>query len=1143
MLGKNQRGAVSVSLIAALAVLCVTLMVPARMANALTIDRMGSTFGDGAWRAAAVTEDGGLLSWGQGYIGDGTSGSQSVPTQVLDGVVSVATFLRETMALKADGTVWTWGYGSLYELGNGSMTFGQPNPEQVMDGVVQIAACSSYGAAVKEDGTLWVWGWNGDYSISEPMQILDHVVFVDLADQGGAAIREDGSLWTWGDNSYGQLGNGWSGWNDFQDEPQQVIASGVVDVSLAYDAACALMEDGRLLYWGRNDDCLDNIPGDEDICAPVQIMDGVADMSLGDYGSLAVIKEDRSLWMWGANDVGQVGNGATEEAAEPVKIMDDVAAVVNTGSNVSALQSDGSLWRWGNNSSSNYVGVDPDTFGTDVLEPLKVLEDIALPGAAIEGGATDPEGPEDPDDPAVPDESHEIEIAPTLSEQHAMVRVAWNDAWFDIPATVYHTEEGYNADLHQLATTASVLSAAAYQKGLMRDALLELGCDEQSIEMYYPEEHDYENPDKGGINQVAYAFGTRESDAGYPIVFVVVRGTHNGAEWLSNINIADSTEGRSEEHEGFATAAQQVLDALDQYVFFHVSAADYADARVLVTGHSRGAAVANLVAKELTDAEGTFGKELAPERIYGYTFAAPAVHIDPDRQGYDNIYNIVNPEDVVPGVPLADWGYGRYGETLVLPSQSNTSVLRYRALYNQMNALFQEYAGMSFIPNGHASLPARIATEATLELASSVRRVYTERYPSDIVLPFAGRLSYTVHTLLQSLGTVAWNSEGIDRFNSGLLTGTQVLATPAFREYVGKLMAAGIIDGFPGKFTSYITHGHTMETYIAWMQAAEPDVIFTRGYRSLRVACPVDVRVYDESGALVAAVVDDAVDESLLADGLPAYINGSIKMVDIPQDAGYRVELTARASGTMDVSVEEYTGVPGEGAVDKQGYVAVPLAPGDAFSIQLDADAPVSDALVVRDDGAPVGGDPVTADTPEVTVDIQAEEGGAVWGGGPTLAGAEARVEAETFEGYAFAGWFDGDGAKVADTPAYTLRPTENTTLTARFAKVEDADGTDGEGEGERPGTDGEGESETPGVDGEEGNERPGADNKPSGSDKGSSTDTGSDADEEEQGSHENVPARLAATGDASLDVLAITACLGGAVFLCAGAARSNRRS
>lgn len=187
MLGKNQRGAVSVSLIAALVVLCVTLMVPARMANALTIDRMGSTFGDGAWRAAAVTEDGGLLSWGQGYIGDGTSGSQSVPTLVLDGVVSVVTFLRETMALKADGTVWTWGYGSLYELGNGSMTFGQPNPEQVMDGVVQIAACSSYGAAVKEDGTLWVWGWNGDYSISEPMQILDHVVFVDLADQGGGS--------------------------------------------------------------------------------------------------------------------------------------------------------------------------------------------------------------------------------------------------------------------------------------------------------------------------------------------------------------------------------------------------------------------------------------------------------------------------------------------------------------------------------------------------------------------------------------------------------------------------------------------------------------------------------------------------------------------------------------------------------------------------------------------------------------------------------------------------------------------------------------------------------------------------------------------------------------------------------------------
>ena len=55
--------------------------------------------------------------------------------------------------------------------------------------------------------------------------------------------------------------------------------------------------------------------------------------------------------------------------------------------------------------------------------------------------------------------------------------------------------------------------------------------------------------------------------------------------------------------------------------------------------------------------------------IYCYTFATPEVTtFDTAHDSlYDNIFNIMNPSDMVPRLPLASWGYERYGHDLWLP--------------------------------------------------------------------------------------------------------------------------------------------------------------------------------------------------------------------------------------------------------------------------------------------------------------------------------------------------------------------------------------------------------------------------------------------------------------------------------------------
>jgi alpha-tubulin suppressor-like RCC1 family protein len=58
---------------------------------------------------------------GQGQLGDGSTSNRSVPVPVqgLSGVVAVAADTFHSLAVRSDGTVWTWGYNSYGQLGNG----------------------------------------------------------------------------------------------------------------------------------------------------------------------------------------------------------------------------------------------------------------------------------------------------------------------------------------------------------------------------------------------------------------------------------------------------------------------------------------------------------------------------------------------------------------------------------------------------------------------------------------------------------------------------------------------------------------------------------------------------------------------------------------------------------------------------------------------------------------------------------------------------------------------------------------------------------------------------------------------------------------------------------------------------------------
>ena len=175
---------------------------------------------------AAVKTDGTLWLWGanlNGQLGDNTRVSRSSPVQTISGgtnwkQVSMGEF--HNTAIKTDGTLWTWGFNNSGQLGNNTLT-GTSSPIQTVAGGTnwkQVSAGGSSTAAIKADGTLWSWGLNGYGQLgdntrvpkSSPVQTISggtNWKQVAAAGADTAAIKTDGTLWTWGDNTVGQLGN------------------------------------------------------------------------------------------------------------------------------------------------------------------------------------------------------------------------------------------------------------------------------------------------------------------------------------------------------------------------------------------------------------------------------------------------------------------------------------------------------------------------------------------------------------------------------------------------------------------------------------------------------------------------------------------------------------------------------------------------------------------------------------------------------------------------------------------------------------------------------------------------------------------------------------------------------------------------
>jgi len=300
----------------------------------------------GTDHTAAIKTDGTLWTWGRNYGGSlGINNAVTVATPVTTFAggtnwKQVSAGRSYTAAIKTDGTLWTWGYGTNGQLGNAAIT-SRSTPVTTFAGGTNWKQVSfgngGHIAAIKTDGTLWTWGLgtNGELgnaaitSRSTPVTTFaggTNWKQVSAGQNHTAAIKTDGTLWTWGAGTNGQLGNGVT--TGIISTPVTTFAGGNnwKQVSSGGYHTAVIKTDGTLWTWGKNTDALNNGSGQlgnastTNTSTPVTTFAGGTNWKQVTSGQLhtAAIKTDGTLWAWGLNNTGQLGTNNTTNRSTPV---------------------------------------------------------------------------------------------------------------------------------------------------------------------------------------------------------------------------------------------------------------------------------------------------------------------------------------------------------------------------------------------------------------------------------------------------------------------------------------------------------------------------------------------------------------------------------------------------------------------------------------------------------------------------------------------------------------------------------------------------------------------------------------------------------------------------------------------------------
>lgn len=579
--------------------------------------------------------------------------------------------------------------------------------------------------------------------------------------------------------------------------------------------------------------------------------------------------------------------------------------------------------------------------------------------------------------------------------------------------------------------------------------------------------YNYDDSLNDNSDKVAYSFATKELYDGSTIVAAVVRGGGYGAEWRSNLHV-----GSGSKHAGFSIPAQEVYNNLD--IYLSANNLDRENTKIWITGYSRGAAVANIVAGRINETG-----LIKSNNLYAYTFATPngvkVAETGADSSVHDNIYNIVLPYDFVPKVAMENWGYGRYGQTLMVKNSDTTPAGYTMDEHMPHERYFLNYTSKRYSVDKSQTKASNHLRNALSAFGKSQNN-YVSEYEGllmDIIEwamyrkgakgedltkfvfdRYGGNENFS-NALAHAYPYMSDYSNFSELFKSGFnvdyiyplvilmyMNGIEMSENETIDFIVNKL--SGILKEINVSDignASGCFEAHNPEYYIAWLYAYDnPKNIYESStYKKLTIACPVNVNVYDSAGTLVASVVDNKV----VVDTLTVEVIGEsaeIYFYEGDDIDDYTIEIEAYDEGEVNYSVTEYENSGVE--TRKINYANIPVSTGTKLSgnvpkgQSLDAEVYNLTSITNEEETTIEFAEDLTGeDLQSLTVDVTVEGDGVANDIYFATKGDLVVLEATPYHDATFLGWYDANDELISSNQQYSFILSENMNVVAKFTK------------------------------------------------------------------------------------------------------------
>jgi len=263
---------------------------------------------------------------------------------------------QHACGIKQGGGLFCWGLNEQGQLGDGTLTRRLRPTVVRFDGdapiVKQVSTGYSNTCIVTENNRVMCWGDGSQGQIGigshssdaylfdevRPQEVLlpwsSNATMVTTAKQFACALMDDGSVMCWGRNNYGQLGSG-STSPAFSGLPLEVklpLGRFALSIDAFEDHSCAVLDDGNMYCWGYKkygNMGTGDLPTSTAAYTPtpvsVHLPGGkrVSLMAVGDAHSCAVMTDD-TLWCWGRNYYGEIGDGSISSSSQTRTIPSQV---------------------------------------------------------------------------------------------------------------------------------------------------------------------------------------------------------------------------------------------------------------------------------------------------------------------------------------------------------------------------------------------------------------------------------------------------------------------------------------------------------------------------------------------------------------------------------------------------------------------------------------------------------------------------------------------------------------------------------------------------------------------------------------------------------------------------------------------------